>query len=450
MKLPEAFETNINKALGKESDAFKESLELPAPVSIRFNPLKSYDSSDLDIKKDVLWSKNAKYLNARPIFTLDPAFHAGGYYVQEASSMYLGHIFENIIDNKKPLRVLDMCAAPGGKTTHLASYLKDTDLLVANEVIKNRVTILKENLGKWGFNNVIICNQDPETFADLEGFFDIVLVDAPCSGEGLFRKDPAAMNEWSEVSVQMCAARQKRILSAAALLVAPQGHLIYSTCTYNSQENDENAQWLTRTLDFEIVNIKNPAAWKITKTVTGNQFYPHKTEGEGFFVSVLKNVGHDQKYSKAKLSLFRVNKAIRESIEPWFKTEEFEEFEFYSKKEGTILALRKSLSDDYGTVFKSIFKRSSGLEIGIFKGKDFIPSHAFALSNLYNADIQSLELPKDEALKYLKKENFQHDSKISGWAIVKYKGLSLGWAKIISDRINNYLPVEFRIRMDLE
>jgi 16S rRNA C967 or C1407 C5-methylase (RsmB/RsmF family)/NOL1/NOP2/fmu family ribosome biogenesis protein len=450
MNLPEAFQNHTSQILGDEFPAFLAALNTPVPVSVRLNPKKKSELPTLEVEESVLWAKEGRYLKQRPVFTLDPSFHAGAYYVQEASSMFLEHVFEQIVDRSRPIKVLDLCAAPGGKTTHLASLLGENDLLVANEVIKSRLSILKENLLKWGYSNVIISNQDPETFADLEGFFDVVLVDAPCSGEGLFRKDPAAVNEWSESHVQMCSARQKRILSAAAMLVAPKGVLIYSTCTYNTAENQENVKWLNRTLDFETMKLDVPAAWGVTESENCFQFFPHKTKGEGFFIAALKNLSRDAKFVKGKPDLNRLRREQRAVLKDWFKPEVFEDIEFFYKNDGNIVAIRTSLLADYGSVLRALAKRSSGLEIGIFKGKDFVPSHAFALSDLISEHVERLEVPEAQALKFLKKENFEFAAGKDGWVLVTYRGLGLGWIKKIGDRINNYLPTEWRIRMDID
>jgi NOL1/NOP2/sun family putative RNA methylase len=450
MNFPEAFQNNLSQILGDEYPAFLAALELPAPTSVRLNPKKATKLTSLEIADNVPWSKTGRYLTQRPVFTLDPAFHAGAYYVQEASSMFVEHVFEQVVDRTKPLKVLDLCAAPGGKTTHLASLLGENDLLVANEVIKSRLAILKENLQKWGFSNIIVSNQDPETFADLEGFFDIVLVDAPCSGEGLFRKDPAAVSEWSESHVQMCSARQRRILSAAAMLVAPGGFLIYSTCTYNASENHENVKWLNRTLDFETAEVTVPAEWGISIKENCFQFFPHKTKGEGFFIAALRNLSRDARFVKGKPDLNRLRREQRAVLKDWIKPDVFEELEFFYKNDGNIVAIRASLLSEYGSVLRALSKRSSGIEIGIFKGKDFVPSHAFALSDLIANDLDRLELSENQALRFLKKENFEFEAGKDGWLLVTYGGLGLGWIKKIGDRINNYLPTEWRIRMDIE
>lgn len=446
--LPEKFSENIKNILGDEFKDFKKALETDSPVSIRLNPAKTFKSA-FALDNPILWTENGYYLKNRPVFTLDPAFHAGAYYVQEASSMVIEHIFKKYVHHYSPLKVLDLCAAPGGKTTHLASLLTDEDLLVANEVIKGRVGILKENLLKWGFTNTIVASQDPETFADLEGFFDVVLVDAPCSGEGMFRKTPDAINEWSEESVVACSARQKRILSAAAMLVAPKGLLIYSTCTYNSSENQDNAHWLTRTLDFENIEMEVPEEWGVTQAKPGLQFFPHKAKGEGFYVSVFRNKGRDERFVKGKPNIQRLRRDQTELLSAWIKEEEFEKYSYFLKNDGMVVTIKTSLLNEFGSVLKALDKRSSGLELGLFKGNDFIPSHAFALSSLISEKVQRVDLEEKNALLYLKKETFDLPEHTNGWALITYQNLGLGWAKIIGNRVNNYLPTEWRIRMEL-
>jgi len=451
INFPEAFKKNMQEILGTEYPEFEKAIETEVPVSIRTNPAKPVEGLNLEFDGEVLWSKYGKYLKSRPVFTLDPSFHAGAYYVQEASSMFLEEVFLQTVPQKESLRVLDLCGAPGGKSTHLASLLTENDLLVSNEVIKSRLGVLKENLQKWGFSNVIVSNQDPETFADLEGFFDVVVVDAPCSGEGLFRKDPNAISEWSENHVQMCSARQKRILSAAAMLVAPGGVLIYSTCTYNPYENQENAAWLCRTLDFDPVKLTLNPEWKVAEKGGGYQFFPHKTRGEGFFISAFRNLSNDRRYAKARINLNRLSRELTAIVKPWIKATKVDDYEFYKKEDGNIFAIKASLLPDFGSVMKALNRRSSGLEIGIFKGKDFIPSHAFALSDLINPDLDAVELNRDNALKFLKKEAFGMPQEAKdGWLVMQYSGLNLGWVKKIGGRVNNYLPTEWRIRMEIE
>lgn len=448
MKLPEAFSLQMQHILGEEYQAFVKSLSEPTPVTIRLNNRKK--TSEPMVKQgDVLWHSDAHYLAERPVFTLDPAFHAGAYYVQEASSMFVAEAIKQTTDLSKSLRVMDLCAAPGGKSTLLAALLNDKSLLVANEVIKSRVGVLKENLEKWGFPNYIVSNHDPEEMIDLEGFFDVVLTDAPCSGEGLFRKDPNAMNEWSENSVQLCCARQKRILQAAAMLVAPGGILCYSTCTYNEKENESNAQWLTQVADFEHVQLKIPTDWGIVEKKYGYQFFPYKVRGEGFYLSVFRKTRGDKQEARGKIKLSRLPQKKVEVLKEWLQTPDA--FDYYEKPDGQLVAIPGVLSNEYAMIFRALQKRSSGLEIGQFKGNDFIPSHDLALSTAIAKDLPAVELSKEDALKFLKRESLGVDlsNQPKGWLLARFQGLNLGFMKVIGDRINNYLPKEWRIRMEI-
>lgn len=448
MKLPEAFSLQMQHILGEEYQAFVESLSEKTPVTIRLNNRKK-PSEPIISQGDVLWHPDAHYLAERPVFTLDPAFHAGAYYVQEASSMFVAEAVRQATDTNKALKVMDLCAAPGGKSTILASLLNDKSLLVANEVIKSRVGVLKENLEKWGFPNYIVSNHDPEEMIDLEGFFDVVLTDAPCSGEGLFRKDPNAMSEWSENSVQLCSARQKRILQAAAMLVAPGGILCYSTCTYNEKENESNAQWLTQVADFEPVRLKIPAEWGIVEKKYGYQFFPHKVKGEGFYLAVFRKTRGEKQEPRGKIKFHRVSRSKVELIKEWLN--KHEDFEYFEKPDGHIVGIPSGLMHEYATIFRVLQKRSSGLEIGQIKGNDFIPSHDLALSTAISTDLPAIELSKEDALRFLKRENLIIDlsNQPKGWLLARYQGLNLGFMKVIGDRINNYLPKEWRIRMDI-
>ncbi|RYU94768.1 methyltransferase RsmF C-terminal domain-like protein [Emticicia agri] len=448
MKLPEAFSLQMQHILGEEYQAFVESLSAPTPVTVRLNQRKK-TTDPVITQGNVAWHADAHYLAERPVFTLDPAFHAGAYYVQEASSMFVAEAIRQTTDLNKSLKVMDLCAAPGGKSTLLASLINDKSLLVANEVIKSRVGVLKENLEKWGFPNYIVSNHDPEEMIDLEGFFDVVLTDAPCSGEGLFRKDPNAMNEWSENNVQLCCARQKRILQAAAMLVAPGGILCYSTCTYNEKENELNAQWLTQVADFEHIKLKIPAEWGIVERKFGYQFFPHKVRGEGFYLSVFRKTRGEQQEARGKIKLNRLPQKKVEVLKEWLQTPDV--FEYFEKPDGQIVAIPTHLSNEYAVLFRALHKRSSGLEIGQFKGNDFIPSHDLALSTAIAKDLPAVELSKEDALKFLKRENLGVDlsEQPKGWLLARYQGLNLGFMKVIGNRINNYLPKEWRIRMEI-
>ncbi|MDR0737903.1 MAG: RsmB/NOP family class I SAM-dependent RNA methyltransferase [Prevotellaceae bacterium] len=284
ISLPGNFKIQMQNLLGEDWNDFAEALQQAPPVSIRYNRHKNAAPQDAE---EVAWCAMGRYLTTRPVFTLDPLLHAGAYYVQEASSMFLEQAAV-LWRGQTGLRFLDLCAAPGGKSTHLADLMPAGSMLVSNEVIRTRTAALSENLTKWGNPNTVITHNDPEDFASLPGFFDVMLIDAPCSGEGLFRKDPAAMEEWSEAHVKFCAERQRRIVSGAWDALKEEGLLLYSTCTCNREENENNIRWITQHLGAEVVHIPLQPAWNVTTNEYGHRFFPHKTKGEGFFISLLR------------------------------------------------------------------------------------------------------------------------------------------------------------------
>jgi len=450
MKLPESFEARMKEVLDVEYEDFSKSLFQKPTISIRLNPLKHIDTFNFEIGESVKWDESGKYVKINSDFAVDPNFYSGSYFVQEASSMFLTYALKQVIDFSKPLKVLDLCADQGIQASLLASLLKNSDLLVINESAKSKIRNIKENILKSGFPNYLISNQDPETFSDLEGFFDVVLVSAPCSEECMIRKNGEFKKDWSEDQVALNAAKQKRILSAAALLVAPGGHLIYSTNTFSPKENIENAKWLTRTLDFKSVSLETPKKWKIVEKENTFQFYPHKTEGEGFFLAVFKQLGSDDRFVSGRIKLNRLPKNLKALLRPWIKSELFDNYEFFTKNDGVVVALLISLIEKYGSVFRALEKCTNGLEIGIFKGNDFIPSHALCFLDILEEGMQKLEVNNEIALSFLKKEQFDSEGLKDGWALITYQNKNLGWIKKIGNRVNNYLPQDWKVRTSLD
>ena len=453
MKLPEAFIDQMKTQLGDAYAHFEAALQESSPVSIRYNSAKVSSKTG----KSIAWNEEGYFLPKRPIFTLDPLFHAGAYYVQEASSMMIGYALSKVMSVQKPLRVLDLCAAPGGKTTLLASILHPESLLLANEVIKSRVMILKENMQKWGYANVHISNHDPEGFDKLTAFFDVILIDAPCSGEGLFRKDPAAINEWSLGSVQACAGRQKRILNAAMPLLKPSGVLVYCTCTYNDTENQESGQFILEEDGFKEIKIDLPDTWGVVAKPIGYQCYPHRVKGEGFFFSLFQKKSafqHAQPYDsqprRGKEEGFRSFKRLHAKqlpdVKRWLTNAD--DFHFFVKPNSEVIAIMNCQLEDVRILDNTLFAKGLGLTMGTFKGDDFIPAHALALSTALTANVPRLELTASEALLFLKKENLALNAP-KGWLLATHQGLGLGWVKGLGNRINNYLPKDWRIRMEI-
>lgn len=464
--LPPPFIRQMQALLGSEWPQLEAALQATPPISIRLNPKKAQGHGHLTldirpnqasqspitnqpINKLIPWHPQGYYLSERPVFTLDPRFHAGAYYVQEASSMFIYEALRQTVDFSKSLKVLDLCAAPGGKSTLMLDLMSYDSLLVSNETIRPRTAPLRENLERWGNPNVAVTSGEVEEFAALEGWFDVVLADAPCSGEGLFRKDPDAMREWSLPHVEFCAGRQRRILAAAVKTLAPGGVLLFSTCTYNAQENAGNAEWLAKTFDLEPIGLKIPSEWGIVEQEIGYQFYPHKLQGEGFFLSIFrKKAGEPRKQNlpTAYKNIKPLSKNLLPQAKQWLNANV--EARFFTTPSGEVLALPAVLEADFLLLDKYLKTKWFGTNIGEFKGKDFVPNHALALSHWASPDLKALDLSREQALLFLKKETFDPPSDApQGWTLARYEGLNLGWLKILPNRLNNYLPQERRIRM---
>lgn len=288
--LPSEFIERTRQLMGEaECNALCRALQADEPVSIRTNTGKNAPAPPQ--VHPVPWTDNGFYLNRRPAFTFDPLFHAGFYYVQEAASMFIAQAVRRYVN--RPVVMLDLCAAPGGKSTLVRNCLPQGSLLVANEVMRARSQVLAENLIKWGNPEVIVTNNDPADFSRLEERFDVILTDVPCSGEGMFRKDDRAISEWSSEGVELCWKRQRRIVADIWPCLKQGGILIYSTCTFNREENEDNVAWIASTLGAEVLPVDTETEWGITGNLTGEdfpvyRFLPHHTSGEGLFVAVLR------------------------------------------------------------------------------------------------------------------------------------------------------------------
>jgi NOL1/NOP2/sun family putative RNA methylase len=418
-------------------------------TSIRLNPSKSFDISHYDIERNIPWCRQAYYLKERPVFTLDPLFHCGCYYSQEASSMFLDHVICELNLNSSPIKALDMCAAPGGKSTLVNSALHSESLLVANEIIKSRVNILTTNLVRWGNSNVVVTNNDPSAFGRLPGYFDLMVVDAPCSGSGMFHKDHSAIDEWSLANVKLCSERQQRILSQSLSALKTGGYLIYSTCSYSNEENEEIVDWLISEFEMESVHIEVDESWGITVTeskvhkASGYRFYPHLLKGEGFFCAVLKKKAEQGTFSMKKVKKEK-NAAPQHLAKDWTNAEGH-----YSFLHNNFLHIfPQRYEQDLQALQSVLYLKNAGTELGELKGKDLIPSHDLALSNLVRKDLPAIELNLEEAQNYLRKEQLSvgiNPENLKGWIVVRYKGINLGWIKAMPNRINNYYPKEIRI-----
>ena len=438
--LPLAFTQRIQQQLGNETVSFIEALNTTPSVSIRLNPNKA---SGVLLNEKVDWCDTASYLNERPIFTLDPLFHAGAYYVQEASSMFIGYVLTQIIDFNQTLTAIDLCAAPGGKSTHLLSLLNTESTLFSNEIISNRNSILRENITKWGCANTIVTQANATDYAQSGLLADIILVDAPCSGEGMFRKDKNAIAEWSEENVNICSIRQTEIIDAISTCLKEDGILVYSTCTYNEQENDLIIDDLLNNDEFEKVNVLN-LPHGIVSTKHGFQFYPHKIKGEGFYGSILRYKGTTKSEPKA-VSLKPATQFKKHLTEYLVNSNDFIPYEH----KGELYAFPVNSWKYFQQYQKKLSIRQAGLHLGSIKGDLLIPSHDVALSIHCNPSIKRIELSKEQALHYLKGETIQVDSDYKGWCLATYQQLPLGWMKLIQGRMNNYYPKTSRIKMNI-
>ncbi len=446
IKLPVAFKENIVAQLGAESHEMLDAISSTAsPVSIRINSKKLKHLPKLEA---VPWCKDAFYLPQRPLFTQDPLIHAGAYYVQEASSMLLDTVLRQIL-SEEPVKMLDVCAAPGGKSTLIASVLPEGSILVANEVIKSRSNILLEILQKWSADNTIVTSNDPSQLGKLTAFFDCILVDAPCSGEGLFRKDPESCNQWSEEAVHLCMQRQKRILADVWQALSEGGYLIYSTCTYNSSENEEIMQWVCETLGAEEIKIKVHPEWGFTQ---GNPYglhaFPHKVKGEGFYIALLQKTAtnHPSKYSNRFSK--NLNQVPKEKISALKNILPNLLFSEYRNK---IVAYTHDFKEVLSYLDQNLYIQEAGLSVGTFIHNELIPEHALALSNhLQVGTFPNILLSHKESLHYLRKDVLHPQSNTNGWHLVQFNGIGLGWMKQLQGRSNNAYPKNWRIQMEIK
>lgn len=463
-ELPKLFIESIQNILPNECEQLVSAINSEPPVSIRINRQKA-DKADISIPHEkVKWCDSGYYLSERPTFTFDPLFHAGCYYVQEASSMMIEQVVCQYVN--KPVVALDLCASPGGKSTLLRSLLPFGSTLVCNEIIRNRANILAENIIKWGDIDVAVTNNSPRDFSSLTAMFDVVLADVPCSGEGMFRKDLNSVQEWSLENVDVCYNRQREIIDSIWHTLKTDGILIYSTCTYNMQENENNIDWILQNYDAESLPLHIEADWNITNSLHDNKdifayrFMPHKTRGEGFFISVIRKLSEEhssdkgrknKKQSKDKAKqVSKEQKQALEQAKSWIKPTALEDMHIYTE-DNVIKACRKHSMEVLNVIKNNLKTLVCGLDLAEIKGKDLIPSHQLALSvGIMDDDcppFYTQQLTYEEAIQYLRRENITPDNHTTkGYNMVSYKGKRLGFIKNIGNRANNLYPQEWKIR----
>ena len=412
MKLPQAF-TDYTAALFGPTrwERFARAFEEPATVSIRLNPFKCKDENFFAHTTQVPWCKHGFWLSERPNFTLDPLFHAGVYYVQEAGSLFLDYVLRACVQD--PVGALDLCGAPGGKSTLLRAALPQGSMLVSNEPDRRRANILLENMLKQGHPDVLVTHNFAHEFTQTDLVFDVILTDVPCSGEGLFRRDQAAVEEWSPQNVHFCQERQRKILKDVWPCLRAGGLLIYSTCTYNVHENEENVRWIMEELGAEMVPVSVPDEWQITGSLLSGfngpvyRFIPGITQSEGLFMCVLRKTSDGPQRATLPASL-------REQ----------------TKK------------------FRQIHVLSDGIPTEEIKGKEKVPSVAQALSITMPPDAYPCaELTLPDAQRYLHRESLVlPPTAPRGFVMVTYQGHALGFVKNLGERANNLYPKNWAIK----
>lgn len=454
-QLPEKFVATLTAELGaEECQALCAALDTPATVAIRLHPDKP--SKAADDARPIAWSQGGYYLDERPSFTTDPAFHAGAYYVQEPSSQFVGYLLRPIVERTPRLRLLDLCAAPGGKSTLYSSLVGCDGLVVANEINRQRAAVLADNVRKWGVGNVAVTNNDPAHFAGFEQWFDVVAVDAPCSGEGMFRKTPEARDEWNDGSAAMCAERQLKILQDIWPTLRANGTIIYSTCTFNRTEDEGLLERFSEWVGEEELEAADEVSvgedWGIVCGRVGVwqtfRFMPHRAEGEGFFAAIARkssNAGGKSRNPKSRKTIFSApdKKSVAE-LERWIKEPQKMK---WAAINDTYYGYYASHADDMRVLAESMTVIHSGVCMGqIFKGK-LKPEHSLAMfTDLNTSAIPTVEVSREMALDYLRRGDIGVCEQMAeGINLLCFEGLPLGWIKRVGNRSNNLYPNSLRI-----
>ena len=442
--LPELFIQRMHDQLGVEAPDFFTALDQPPPVSIRLHHSKGRCPFPLNMP--VPWSKLGYYLEDRPSFHLDPHWHGGAYYVQEASSMILDAVLSTLVTDKQPRIWVDLCAAPGGKSGILASHLGPGDILLANEVVSGRRSVLRENLTKAGYMNTFISGYPSHVFD--APFADIMLIDAPCAGEGMMRKDPEAIRQWSPSLVQSCCGMQRQIVSEAIRALKEGGLLIYSTCSYSEEENLSNILHFTNTLPLQSIAVNFPEDWGLTtlekQSVSGYQLFPHKVRGEGLFIAVLQKTAVESDNRGKSKKIISPFASADQMIGSIFKSSNHFQF----RKNNVVFQFVTAEAEPKASELLMHLPAAEAIaEAGECKGKDVIPSHFVAMSDIPITHEGILDLDLDTALDYLQRStNLSPALEAPGWYLIRYHQTILGWAKRTQQGWKNHYPMAWRLR----
>lgn len=475
--IPQEFQQQLCALLGEsEAGALCTALSSgDVPTSIRnnpFKPLATFDEQPLSSLRPVPWCAEGRYLAQRPSFAHDPRWHAGAYYVQEAASMFIAQAYRVIAQHLTPQRMLDLCAAPGGKSTLWRSLLPHDALLVANEPMRQRAQVLAENLTKWGHPLTFVTQAFPEAFHHLENMFDVIATDVPCSGEGMFRKDEQAREEWSPAAVVACAERQRSILSDVWPALKVGGFCVYSTCTFNREENEDLVAWICAHLGAELVPIPTDASLNIAGDTTQRNlpvyhFFPHRTEGEGLFLALLRKTdtadGSSSSTSSADLDSSttarakKVGKKKQRTAAPAAKPDKVmqqwlahpENYHFLRSDSGVWTAVPQRFAAEREQLLAVAPLLVSGIDVAEEKGKKLLPLHPLAMSTARaDAAFPTVEVDRTTALSYLHREAVVLPPQAPrGHVLLTFEGFALGFANNLGNRANNLYPNEWRLRM---
>ena len=464
INLPVEFENRMKEMLGAEFEEFKASYDEKKKTGIRINTLKISKEEFLkafpEEMSEVPWCDKGFVASGDEKYGRNALHDAGAFYMQEPSAMGPVAAIADITDltGKK---VLDLCAAPGGKSTELASYMGNTGLLVSNEINRERASILSSNIERCGIRNCVVLNETPEVIAKTFGeFFDVVVVDAPCSGEGMFRKDETAIKEWSEDNVKMCAKRQEDILKEAVKTVAPGGYLVYSTCTFAPAEDEEQIiKFLSDNPDFEVTEVPVFRFFETGKKewLSGElsddkdvlkksaRLWPHKIEGEGHFICVLHNTltKEDDCRKKKKTNESADRKTI--SLAESFIKDNLNGFSLSKDNTVCFKDAVYLLPEAFDKSLRGLKTVRAGLHLGDVKKDRFEPSHSLAMALAKSETKRSIELDEEEALRFRHGEELKKDCE-NGWTLVCFKGVSLGWCKAAGGSLKNHYPKGLRIK----
>lgn len=438
--------SSIEKYTHIDYHQFIESHKQSPHTAIKLNPnkLNNPDLLNFPVSEKVPWANDAYYLQERPPFYADPLFYAGAYYVMDSSSMFLEEILKalSLPDNAV---VLDVAAAPGGKSVLISNFLKEDDVLWANEINHGRAKILHYNLSKWGKSNYVVSNNDTQVFASLSEVFDLIVCDAPCTGSGLFRKYPEWINDFNENLVRQCVSRQKQILQNIFPSLKENGYLIYSTCSFMSEENEEMAEFIIDN-GLEYVDIPVPADTGIVKTERGIRFFPHLTKSEGFFYAVFRKIQPtDSRHLLLKNKKTHYPEMISHTklvpFADYINIQQQHRIYKYQNK----YHLSNWLAQEYLQIPGSKWMATG---TSISDEKAHTPAPELAMSVHLKNDVPRLDLDKPQAQKFLRKENLLISAEKKMY-LITYAGWGLGWAKVLENRVNNYFPPEWRIMKEV-